>query len=138
MLIFICAYAVNAHGQAFSEADRGIIEKKEFKSKKFKERKITFGFGKGRVIPNIVFAPPLYFYQKFISTQISASCLFHPTCSEFSKQAFIHYSIPKAFFCSVDRVMRCDRLSASDIPEIMVDLNDFTKHEGIDYYGKIK
>jgi putative membrane protein insertion efficiency factor len=126
---------VNAFGQIFSESDSQLIKSKTFNTKAFNERDVRFGFKKGVTITNILLAVPLYVYQKTLSSQISASCLYHPTCSEFSHQAFSHYGFFKAFFSTVDRVMRCDRLSATDIPKISISVEDQKKIEGIDYYS---
>jgi len=47
-------------------------------------------------------------YQKIISPFTPPSCIFEPTCSVYSKQAFKKYSFFKAFFLSVWRILRCN------------------------------
>ncbi|MCK4798997.1 MAG: membrane protein insertion efficiency factor YidD [Spirochaetes bacterium] len=48
------------------------------------------------------------FYQKNISNNLLPSCKFYPSCSEYSKQAFIKYNFLKAFFLSIYRILRCN------------------------------
>ena len=47
------------------------------------------------------------FYQKHISPLKKPSCVFYPTCSEYSKEAIKKYGAMKGFFLSVKRVFRC-------------------------------
>lgn len=129
-LITLCSTA-----QVFQEEDASLLLKKDFLSDKFTERKVAFGFGKQHFFPNVIIAPPLFIYQKFLSPQISASCLFNPTCSVYSRELFKRFGTCKAFLSTVDRIMRCDRISATDIPEILIDPVDHKKHESTDYYN---
>ncbi|HPO48847.1 MAG TPA: membrane protein insertion efficiency factor YidD [Spirochaetota bacterium] len=57
---------------------------------------------------NNIFALLIIFYQKFISPFFPPSCRFYPTCSEYSKQAFLKYGFFKAFFLSIYRIIRCN------------------------------
>lgn len=58
------------------------------------------------------------FYQKFLSLPISRlleyvgllrnnSCVFYPTCSEYTKEAIKKYGILKGFFLGTRRILRC-------------------------------
>ncbi|MFA6274442.1 MAG: membrane protein insertion efficiency factor YidD [Candidatus Paceibacterota bacterium] len=47
------------------------------------------------------------FYQKFISPLKKSSCVFYPTCSEYSKQAIKKYGICKGLFLGLKRILRC-------------------------------
>ncbi|MDP2303050.1 MAG: membrane protein insertion efficiency factor YidD [Ignavibacteria bacterium] len=47
-------------------------------------------------------------YQKFISPLFPPSCRFHPTCSEYSKQAFEKYGVVRGIIKSVWRILRCN------------------------------
>ncbi len=49
----------------------------------------------------------ILFYQKFISPLKKPTCRFYPTCSEYSKQAFIKYGFFKGFFLSLTRIFKC-------------------------------
>jgi len=48
------------------------------------------------------------FYQKFMSPFLIPSCRFYPSCSEYSRQAFLKYNFFKAFLISIYRVLRCN------------------------------
>jgi len=47
------------------------------------------------------------FYQRFLSPLKKPSCVFYPTCSEYSKQAINKYGILKGFRLSFLRIIRC-------------------------------
>jgi putative membrane protein insertion efficiency factor len=64
---------------------------------------------------NIVFGTSLYVYQNIFSRQISANCLYTPSCSEFSKDAIREYGALKGAILSVDRLKRCNVLAAMDL-----------------------
>ncbi len=138
IVTFLLLTATTGITQVLPEADLHTIKGLEFGKNRFDERKVRFGFGRGAWLSNIFFAPPLYIYQKFLSTQISAGCLYHPSCSEFSREAFSRFSIPKALLSSMDRIMRCDRISATDFPRLHPNYTpDHKKIEGTDYYGDL-
>jgi putative membrane protein insertion efficiency factor len=47
------------------------------------------------------------FYQKNISVFIKPSCVFFPSCSEYTKQAIVKYGVPKGIYLGVLRILRC-------------------------------
>ncbi|MFA6118480.1 MAG: membrane protein insertion efficiency factor YidD [Parachlamydiales bacterium] len=47
-------------------------------------------------------------YQLVISPHLKHRCRFTPTCSEYALQAFQKYSILKAFFLIIKRIVRCN------------------------------
>lgn len=47
------------------------------------------------------------FYQKYIRIYKKPSCVFYPSCSMYSKQAFLKYGFFKGFYLSFKRVLRC-------------------------------
>ncbi|OGI71430.1 membrane protein insertion efficiency factor YidD [Candidatus Nomurabacteria bacterium RIFCSPHIGHO2_02_FULL_35_13] len=47
------------------------------------------------------------FYQKYISIFKKQSCVFYPTCSEYTKEAIKKYGIMKGFYLSLFRIFRC-------------------------------
>lgn len=55
----------------------------------------------------LIFYGALAFYQTFISSQNEPSCMFSPSCSEFTKQAFTKYGI-LGIVMGADRVLRCN------------------------------
>ncbi|MFN8357800.1 MAG: membrane protein insertion efficiency factor YidD [Spirosomataceae bacterium] len=54
-------------------------------------------------------------YQKVISPQFSANCLFELSCSRFSRVAIQEYGIFKGMALTADRLSRCNRISATTI-----------------------
>ncbi len=56
----------------------------------------------------------LEFYQKHISIffkKYGVECKFHPTCSEYSRQAIAKYGAFKGTFLSIKRILRCNPFS---------------------------
>lgn len=76
----------------------------------------------------------LAFYQNYISSQLSTSCIYEVSCSRFSKKLFNEYSVFKGFFLSADRITRCNRITYSDTSPLSInkegkvieDVRDFT------------
>ncbi len=52
-------------------------------------------------------------YQKYISPWFPKSCRYVPTCSEYSKQAFVKYSFFKALWIALKRLGRCHPFAGS-------------------------
>jgi putative membrane protein insertion efficiency factor len=46
-------------------------------------------------------------YQKWLSPLKKPSCVFYPTCSEYTQQAIQKYGIPKGIFLGLGRLLRC-------------------------------
>ena len=57
---------------------------------------------------NKIFIILIIIYQKFLSPFFPPSCRFNPTCSEYSRQAFVKYPFFKALFLSIKRILRCN------------------------------
>ena len=64
---------------------------------------------------SLMFKGSLLFYQRLISPQISADCLYKISCSNFSKQSIQRFGLVKGVLLSADRLLRCNRISALDI-----------------------
>lgn len=47
------------------------------------------------------------FYQKYISVFIKPSCVFYPSCSEYTKAAIEKYGTRKGICLGALRIMRC-------------------------------
>ena len=54
-------------------------------------------------------------YQRVISPQFSATCLYELSCSRFSQAAIKEYGVVKGLALSADRLARCNRISATTI-----------------------
>ena len=53
-------------------------------------------------------------YKKFISPIFYAMgirCKYHPTCSEYMKQAIEKYGVCKGFYLGIKRLLRCNPFS---------------------------
>jgi putative component of membrane protein insertase Oxa1/YidC/SpoIIIJ protein YidD len=57
----------------------------------------------------------LTIYQKVLSPQISASCLYQQSCSRFSRAAISEFGIVKGIALTADRLSRCNRVAGSSI-----------------------
>lgn len=47
-------------------------------------------------------------YQRFISSQDSPACNFHPTCSRFCMACIQEYGMVRGIFLAADRLLRCN------------------------------
>jgi uncharacterized protein len=138
-LIFIFLHASMLFAQRSSDED--LFLRHDFSNKLIlQKRQVTFGIGKSNNFilkynpVSLVFSGLMYSYQKWISPQISSDCLYSPSCSEYSKLLFHEYGFFKGMFTSADRLMRCDRISATTINPISVDAKDGKVHEDVSRY----
>ncbi len=53
-------------------------------------------------------------YKTFISSQDNPSCVFYPSCSEYTVQSLQHYGLFAGTLRSFDRLSRCHRLVKPD------------------------
>lgn len=58
------------------------------------------------------------FYQKRISPLKKPSCVFYPTCSDYTKQAIIKYGILKGFYLGFRRILRCHPWQKNQIDKL--------------------
>ncbi|MBI3241578.1 MAG: membrane protein insertion efficiency factor YidD [Chloroflexi bacterium] len=47
------------------------------------------------------------FYKRFISPMLPPSCIYHPTCSEYTYQAIDKYGILRGSWLGFRRILRC-------------------------------
>lgn len=59
----------------------------------------------------------LNIYQKHISVQISADCLYSVSCSRYSREVVNKKGLILGVLLSADRLTRCSAFCAKDIPE---------------------
>lgn len=62
------------------------------------------------MIKKILIAPFLFLikiYQLFISPLTPATCRFHPTCSQYSKEALKKYGLLKGSWLAIKRIFSC-------------------------------
>lgn len=46
-------------------------------------------------------------YKKWISPCLPSACRFHPTCSEYMRQAVAKYGVPAGMWMGLRRLSRC-------------------------------
>lgn len=83
---------------------------------------------------SLLYGSSLYIYQNFITQHFSASCLYNPTCSEFSKLAVQEYGIFKGGLLTFDRLNRCNRIAATDLDAGTIDLNTYRFNDSVIKY----
>lgn len=110
----------------FSSSDLDLVQKKSVENHKYDERIIQFMnadksfFAKYNPV-NLALGSLMFSYQKFISPQFSASCLYSPSCSHFSKEVIHQYGFVKGVALSADRLMRCNRVAGTSIQQVRFD-----------------
>ncbi|MCD6346555.1 MAG: membrane protein insertion efficiency factor YidD [Bacteroidales bacterium] len=82
----------------------------------------------------LAFGSLLWGYQALISPQFSATCIYSPSCSSYSKRLLQEYGIIRGIIFSADRLSRCNRLALYDYPPWEIDHNIHKIREQIDYY----
>jgi putative component of membrane protein insertase Oxa1/YidC/SpoIIIJ protein YidD len=139
--LFFIIINIAVHSFAQKNPDADILLNHDFSdSLMIQKRLVTFGLGKSNSLilrynpVSLLFSGLMYSYQKWISPQISSDCLYSPSCSEYSKLLFHEYGFFKGMFTSADRLMRCDRISATTINPISVDDKDGKVHEDVSRY----
>lgn len=51
-------------------------------------------------------------YQRWLSPLLPPSCRFHPTCSEYTRQAVSRYGAARGLWMGLKRITRCQPLCA--------------------------
>ncbi len=58
------------------------------------------------------------FYQYFISPLLGNNCRFHPTCSEYAKEAITIHRTPKGLWLTFKRIIKCQPFCDSGYDEV--------------------
>lgn len=66
-----------------------------------------------------IFILPIKFYQYFISPLLGQNCRFHPTCSNYTIEAFEKLPWWKAIFKSIYRILRCHPFSKGGVDPVI-------------------
>ncbi len=85
----------------------------------------------------LVFSGLMYVYQRVVSPQIPSACLYEHSCSSFSKGLIVEYGLAKGVFTTADRLMRCNRMAATDIHPLVISEQSGKVMETVNIY-KIK
>lgn len=70
---------------------------------------------------SLVLTGSLYGYQNAISPQLSNRCIYHPSCSVFSREIITERGLFPGMILTADRISRCNRISAMDAPQHRLD-----------------
>ena len=57
-------------------------------------------------------------YQLALSPYFGASCRFHPTCSEYARQAVLHYGVLGGLWLAGKRLTRCHPWHAGGVDRL--------------------
>lgn len=76
----------------------------------------------------------MHLYQNTISQQLSATCIYQPTCSEFGKRSIKRYGMLKGVFLAADRITRCNKIAALDIHPLTFDEQTHKSKDPIKLY----
>lgn len=121
-LAILISFSLSGYSQS---SDLEFIQQNTAPSKTFQKRDFIYksqtNILKKYNPVSLAFGSLLYFYQNVLSQQISADCLYHPSCSEFSKLSIQEYGLMKGIFLSADRITRCNQISAVDIHPLKID-----------------
>jgi len=60
----------------------------------------------------------LWIYQTFISKLIPPSCIYYPSCSEYSKQAFLKHGLLLGLYLTISRLLRCHPFHVGGVDEV--------------------
>jgi len=139
VLLFCYSFSVNA--QVPDEDLKLILNKPDYSAVN-KHPKIEYLFaGRSAFVKfnplSLFFGGLMYFYQTTISPQFSATCLYVPSCSYFSKNAIREFGLIKGICLSADRLTRCSKLGLTDIHHHCFDEETGKVHENMDMF-KIK
>lgn len=83
---------------------------------------------------SLVYGSSLYVYQNYFSQHLSASCLYDPSCSDFSKHAVKEFGLIKGTLLSFDRLSRCNRIAATDLYIHEIDPKSHRFHDPVKIY----
>lgn len=73
-------------------------------------------------------------YQNVLSPQLSRSCPYEITCSNFSKHAIHQFGVVKGLMMSADRVLRCNRIGLLDVHPTMINPQTGTISDPLEFY----
>lgn len=114
VLIILSAFTLSVHAQIDS-IDIALLKQKETTLKPQNHIRPYTHLHKSKWQTynpiNLTFSGLMFFYQNIISSQINASCLYSPSCSEYAKDCIKKYGLIKGMFLAADRVQKCNRIT---------------------------
>ncbi len=64
------------------------------------------------------FLMAIWIYQTLVSPFIPPSCIYWPSCSEYSRQAFLKHGVFRGAYLSVSRILRCHPFHQGGVDEV--------------------
>lgn len=120
MLLLLCTAQQGAAQVQEDDFNLALVEQEAFHDHAYEPRRPKYLFANSHWLVKYnpvtgVFGGMMFVYQRYVSQQISADCLFHTSCSRFSVKCIKEYGIVKGVALSADRLMRCNQLAAGGI-----------------------
>ncbi|MFA6924847.1 MAG: membrane protein insertion efficiency factor YidD [Bacteroidales bacterium] len=138
-ILFNCL-SNRTYSQNNFSSDLKLLKHSNFNNYKYNLRKPKFLITKSKIVfikynpVSLLLGSMMYIYQKVISPQIMAECIYRPSCSEFSKQLIINFGLLKGVFLTTDRLMRCNQFTIQDINSSNISNKDSKINESTDIY----
>ena len=82
---------------------------------------MSFGLALELKIMSRLFVWFILAYQKIISPLMGPSCRFHPTCSDYAKEAIEEYGILRGTWLALRRISKCHPLGDSGFDPVPVE-----------------
>ena len=132
-------------GSALSQqqSDLMLLKRANFDDPTLEEYKPTYTFANsGPLIKynpiSLSFGGLMFFYQRFLSVQISSQCLYHTSCSKFGVELIRHYGLFKGTALTADRLTRCSQFGALDYNDRHFDPESGRVKEAVEHFETIK
>lgn len=126
-----------------AQTDDSILLQYHLEENKYADYQPTYMFAESPVLIkyNPVTLVPgglMFLYQKVISPQIFADCLYELSCSKFSVKAIQHFGIIKGIGLSADRLTRCNQFAGEDIDPIRINQETGKVTDDLNWYHRHK
>ena len=82
---------------------------------------MSFGLALELKIMSRLFIWFILFYQKVISPLVGPSCRFHPTCSEYAKEAIEKHGLLGGTWLALKRICKCHPLGDSGFDPVPIE-----------------
>ncbi len=116
--LLLASYLLRGQAALPSADDMALLRRAAVSDSAYADRQVRYGFTPGRRTLNPAYhalSSAMYLYQRFVSPVIMRQCAFSPTCSGYSKALLHEYGLLGGTVCTADRLMRCNRISLTDI-----------------------
>lgn len=71
-----------------------------------------------QTVPQRIAVALLWMYKTMISPLLWSACKFHPTCSEYARQAILTHGLPHGSWLALMRLLRCRPFSPGGIDPV--------------------